>query len=117
MPKCIYCESSGPFNEEHPLPRCLGEFRDAPKLFSVCKKCNHEIGRAEEQFCRASPEAFFRAWFNVEGRSSHEEINPFERGSAGGQAIDFVAMHPEVGKPILWEVNQASRRSGKCANS
>lgn len=111
MPRCIYCESDGPFkNLEHPLPRCLGEFRDAPRLLdTICTDCNREIGRAEEQFCRAGPEAFFRAWFNVQGRSTHDQVNPFERGSAGAEAIDFVASHPESGLPILWEVNRGEQ--------
>ncbi len=101
---CIYCNSSGPFNEEHPLPRCLGEFRNAPKLYSVCKECNGKIGReSEDQFCRAGPEAFFRNYFGGKGRKSHEKVNPFERGSAGGQAIDIMGVHPESGIQVLYE--------------
>lgn len=107
---CIYCGSEGPFNEEHPLPRCLGEFRDAPLIHTgVCKTCNKEIGRAEEQFCRAGPEAFFRQYYGVAGRASHDRVNPFERGSAGAPAIDFKAVHSGLGIEILWELNSGER--------
>ncbi|NKB71490.1 MAG: hypothetical protein GKR89_30835 [Candidatus Latescibacteria bacterium] len=103
---CIYCGSAGPFNEEHPLPRCLGEFREAPPIQTgVCKTCNGEIGRAEEQFCRAGPEAFFRQYYDVSGRASHNRVNPFERGSAGAPAIDYKAIHSGLGIEILWELN------------
>lgn len=111
MPKCIYCGSSGPFSEEHPLPACLGEFEGAPMLLErVCKDCNRAIGKAEEQFCRAGPEAFFRVYFGVEGRKSHDKVNPFERGSAGASAIDLVAPHPESGIPVLWELNKGEAK-------
>jgi hypothetical protein len=101
---CIYCNSSRPANEEHPLPRCLGEFKNAPKLYSVCTECNGKIGReSEEQFCRAGPEAFFRNYFGVKGRKSHETVNPFERGSAGSLPIDIVGVHPTSGIKVLYE--------------
>jgi len=110
MSRCIYCNSGGPFSEEHPLTACLGEFAGAPLLLDrVCKSCNTEIGRAEEQFCRASPEAFFRAYYGISGRVSHEKVNPFERGSAGGLAIDFLAVHPEIDAETLWEFNPGEK--------
>ncbi len=108
--RCIYCGSIGPFDEEHTLPRCLGEFKNSPKLNNrVCRNCNGQIGReSEEQFCRSGPEAFFRNFFNVQGRKSHEPVNLFERGSAGGKAIDIVAPHPETGINVLYEKDPGS---------
>lgn len=108
--QCIYCQSPGPFSKEHALPRCLGEFEGFPLLTDrVCKGCNHTIGQAEEQFCRSGPDAFFRKLLGIDGRSSHKEVNPFERGSAGAKPIDFVALHPELALPILWEWNLGER--------
>lgn len=104
--KCIYCKSSDPFSKEHALPRSLGEFSGFPPLINrVCAKCNRYIGRLEEQFGRSGPEAFFRKYLNIEGRNTHDEVNPFQRGSAGAKPIDFTALHPETGIEVLWEFN------------
>jgi len=108
--KCIYCGSTGPFNKEHALPMCLGEFKGFPPLINkVCKNCNEEIGKFEEQFGRSGPESFFRKYLNIEGRNTHDKNNPFERGSAGAKPIDFIAPHPEEGIEILWEFNPGER--------
>ena len=108
--KCIYCPSSGPFSEEHALPRSLGEFRGFPPLINrVCAKCNGYIGRLEEQFGRSGPEAFFRKYLNIEGRDTHDEVNLFQRGSAGAKPIDFTALHPETGIEVLWEFNPGEK--------
>lgn len=110
MSACIYCNAGGPFSEEHPLPACLGEFLDAPLITDrVCEFCNREIGKAEEQFCRSGPEAFFRQYYGVEGRKSREKVNPFERGSAGAPPIDFLALHLGLGVEILWEFNPGEK--------
>jgi hypothetical protein len=102
--KCIYCGSTGPFNKEHALPMCLGEFKGFPPLIDkVCINCNKEIGKFEEQFGRSGPEAFFRKYLNIEGRNTHGKVNPFERGSAGAKPIDFIACLPGEDIEILWE--------------
>jgi len=108
--KCIYCDSIGPFSKEHALPRSLGEFSDFPPLINrVCAKCNRDIGRLEEQFGRSGPEAFFREYLNIEGRDTHDKVNPFQRGSAGAKPIDFTALDPETGIEILWEFNPGEK--------
>lgn len=108
--QCIYCSSAGPFSNEHAIPRCLGEFQGFPVLTDrICRSCNNQIGQVEEQFCRSGPEAFFRTLLGIGGRPTHELVNPFERGSAGAKPIDFVALHPELGIPILWEFNRGER--------
>lgn len=108
--KCIYCDSSGPFSEEHALPRSLGEFSGFPLLIKrVCVKCNGHIGRLEEQFGRSGPEAFFRQYLNIEGRDTHDEVNPFQRGSAGAKPIDFTALLPGTDIEILWEFNPGEK--------
>lgn len=75
----------------------------------VCTECNGAIGQAEEQLGRSGPEAFLRSFYNIAGRASHKQVNPFLRGSAGAHAIDFVAPHRESGIPILWEFNRQGR--------
>jgi len=102
--KCIYCGSTGSFNKEHALPMCLGEFKGFPPLINkVCTNCNKEIGKFEEQFGRSGPEAFFRKYLNIEGRNTHDKVNPFQRGSAGAKPIDFIACLPGEDIEILWE--------------
>jgi hypothetical protein len=110
MSTCIYCGSTGPFSDEHSIPACLGEFRGFPLLTDrICKTCNNEIGKLEEQFCRSGPEGFFRRLLGIGGRKSHTKANPFHRGSGGGKPIDFEADHPVYGFPILWELNPGDR--------
>lgn len=108
--KCIYCDSIGPFSKEHALPRSLGEFSGFPPLINrVCAKCNEDIGKLEEQFGRSGPEAFFRKYLNIEGRATHDKVNPFKRGSAGAKPIDFTALLPEADIEILWEFNPGEK--------
>jgi len=110
LQKCIYCDSIGPFSEEHALPRSLGEFSGFPPLINrVCTKCNEDIGRLEEQFGRSGPEAFFREYLNIEGRDTHNNINPFKRRSAGAKPIDFTALLPEEDIKVLWEFNSGEK--------
>lgn len=66
----------------------------------------------EQQFCRCGPEGFRRSALGITGRPSHTRVNPFERGSSKGKAIDLVAPLPESLSgppeeriPILWEFN------------
>jgi len=108
--KCIYCDSIGPFSKEHALPRSLGEFSGFPLLINrVCTKCNEDIGRLEEQFGRSGPGAFFREYLNIDGRDTHNKVNPFQRGSAGAKPIDFTALLPEEDIKVLWEFNPGEK--------
>src|ERR1700760_1594507 len=90
--KCIYCGAIAD-SLEHPLPAALGEFKDAPLLDGrICKPCNNKrLGLLDEQLTRCGPEALLRRFYNVQGRTTHEGINVFERGSAKGHRIDLRA--------------------------
>ena len=103
--KCIYCGSPGPFSVEHPLPWCLGVFRNSPLLNNcICRTCNGRIGGLEQQLGRSGPEAYFRQRLGIAGRPSHDKIDPFQRGSLGAKPIDVIRSHPETGIPILWSI-------------
>jgi len=101
---CIYCPE--PANSlEHPLPAAFGEFADAPYLDDrVCKACNNtRLGVLDEQFARCGPEGFLRRHYGVRGRLHHEAVNPFYRGSAGGQRLEFKAYDEQIGTEVLIE--------------
>ena len=100
---CIYCESE-PASEEHAFPACFGEFEGFPLLLNtICRRCNEKIGLAEQQLCRSGIEGVLRSVLGLTGRTKHEPVNPFERGSAGAPPIEFTARHPESNLDVLWE--------------
>lgn len=107
---CIYC-SATPDSVEHPLPAALGEFRDAPQLDRrICKPCNNKLGLLDEQLTRCGPEALLRRFYNVQGRAKHESVNVFERGSAGGQRLDFRAKDEALGFEVAMEIENGTPR-------
>jgi hypothetical protein len=89
---CLYCDSE-PASCEHSLPAALGEFVNAPLLENrLCGDCNNKrIGKLDEQFARCGIEALLRTQLGIKGRSHHEEVNPFYRGSSGGGRIQASA--------------------------
>jgi len=110
--KCIYCGASGPFADEHAIPRSLGKFKNFPLLKNrICNTCNNVIlGECEQQIGRSGPEALFKKYLGIEGRKSHDNVNSFLRGSAGAKPIDFLAPLPEnPDVQILWEINPEGR--------
>src|SRR5689334_8470232 len=52
---------------------------------------------------RSGPEAFIRRYYNITGRSGHDSVNPFYRGSAGGQRLEMKVFDPKLGFEILME--------------
>gem|GEM_PF-4025491 len=79
------------------MPAAFGEFQEAPNLTDrLCKACNQRLGLLDEQFARCGPEAFLRRHFGVQGRSTHERVNPFYRGSAGGRALAMTSYDSNV---------------------
>lgn len=89
------------------MPACLGNFRNFELLYNkLCSQCNSEIGLIEEQFCRCGPEAFFRRIIGIKGRRHHKSINPFYRGSAGGQRIVMKTTHPTLDCSIFCEIEE-----------
>lgn len=112
MELCLYCDSPAD-SLEHTLPAAFGEFENAPELLNrVCAKCNNTtLGRLDEQLARCGPEAFLRKFFGVQGRRSHDKVNPFERGSAGGQRLDMRAWDDKRGVEVALEFENGSPRN------
>ena len=108
--KCIYCLVEAD-SREHPLPAAFGEFRDAPYLDGrICKTCNNRLGLLDEQFGRCGPEALLRKFYGVQGRPTHDRVNVFERGSAGGHRVDLRAKDRALGFDVLLEIENGTAR-------
>ncbi len=98
MPNCIYCEASD-ITVEHPLPRGLGNFKGyVPLADRVCSRCNGICSQPDEQLCRCGSEAFFRKFLGVSGRSGHDEVNSFYRGSSRGGRLEMLGTNHETGE-------------------
>jgi hypothetical protein len=101
---CIYCANEANSTEHH-LPFALGNFKGyVPLLHRVCSVCNGKCGKLDEQLSRASIEAWHRIRLGIEGRKSHEKVNPFYRGSSGGKPIEMTALNPTTGKTVPLEL-------------
>jgi hypothetical protein len=98
MAGCIYCGSTD-LNIEHHLPRALGSFKGyMPLTDRVCKRCNGICGQLDEQLVRCGSEAFFRMFLGISGRSAHEKVNPFYRGSSRGGRLEMVGTNHDTGQ-------------------
>jgi hypothetical protein len=96
------------------MPACLGMdyFYNFEKLYhKLCGGCNGKISVLEEQFCRCGPEAFFRIIKGIKGRKHHEKVNPFYRGSAGGQKIRLKSKHPFKDCDIFCEMKEGGENA------
>jgi hypothetical protein len=104
MSVCLYCPNEA-HSLEHPLPAAFGEFRDAPLLENrVCAPCNNErLGLLDEQLSRCGPEAVLRRFFGVQGRVTHDKVNPHYRGSAGGRRLEMKGYDKEMGVEVELE--------------
>jgi hypothetical protein len=104
MSICLYC-SNDAHSVEHPLPAAFGEFQDAPLLVDrVCTPCNNKrLGLLDEQLSRCGPEAVLRRFFGVQGRATHDKVNPHYRGSAGGRRLEMKAHDSEIGLEVELE--------------
>jgi hypothetical protein len=113
--KCIYCPAEAD-SVEHHLPRALGNFKGyVPLLDRVCSGCNGKLGLLDEQLCRSGIEAFFRTHLEIDGRKQHEKVNPFYRGSAGGQRLEMVGINQATGQDVLLElVGSTEARELRC---
>jgi hypothetical protein len=101
---CIYCGSQEGFCHAHAVPRGFGTFKDQPSLDRVCEKCDHEIGKAEEQLIKCGPEALFRMILGIKGRSGKKSTSPFRRGHAGQEPIKMKFQYPDTNYEVLGEV-------------
>jgi hypothetical protein len=110
MSTCVYCDREAD-SLEHVLPASFGEFERAPNLVDrICTKCNNSLGLLDEQYSRCGPEAFFRMLYGIQGRSKHDKVNIFERGSAGGQRFDFKAKDENLGIEVALECENGTYR-------
>ncbi len=108
---CLYCPDP-PNSLEHPLLAAFGEFENAPKLEDrVCKACNeNRLGILDEQLARAGLEAFLRRFYGITGRSGHEPVNPFYRGSAAGYRLEMKSYDKNLCMEVLLEVENGVPR-------
>jgi hypothetical protein len=101
---CLYCETPAD-SLEHVIPAAFGELLHAPNLDGrICRACNTRLGLLDEQLARCGPEAMLRRFYNIQGRASHDSVNPFERGSAKGQRIEFAGWDEEKGIEVNLEI-------------
>jgi len=116
IPTCIYCGLRD-VTVEHPLPRALGNFRGyVPLTDRVCKRCNLICGQLDEQLCRSGDAAFFRKFLGISGRSGHDDVNPFYRGSSRGGALEmFGTSHGTGEEKELELVGPSTVRELRCA--
>jgi hypothetical protein len=105
MSTCLYCTNEA-HSVEHPLPAAFGEFQDAPLLEDrVCTPCNNKrLGLLDQQLSRCGPESVFRRFFDVQGRPTHEKVNPHYRGSAGGHRLEMKSYDTEMGVEVELEI-------------
>jgi len=111
MATCVYCGASD-VTLEHPLPRALGNFKGyVPLEDRLCSRCNVICGQLDEQLCRCGSEAFFRKFLGVSGRSGHEDVNPFYRGSSRGGRLEMTGTNHDTGQEK--ELELVGPNSGK----
>jgi hypothetical protein len=112
--KCIYCSSEAD-SEEHHLPYALGKFKGyVPLLDRVCSSCNGKCGKLDEQLSRTGIEAWHRIRLEITGRKSHEKVNSFYRGSAGGKPIEMTGLNPKTGKAVHLELKGGNKVQELC---
>ena len=109
MKTCLYCTAEA-ISLEHVLPAAFGEFKDAPNLNNyICACCNNgPLGLLDQQIARCGPEALLRKFYAVEGRAEHIKVNPFARGSAKGQRLEFSTFDREVGVEVNLEIENGN---------
>jgi hypothetical protein len=112
---CIYCGAHAD-SLEHPLIAALGEFENAPLLPNrICTDCNggKRLGLLDEQYARCGPESFLRRHYRIRGRDKHEKVNPFYRGSAGGQRLEMLAYDEVAGFHVLIECENGTYQQAR----
>jgi hypothetical protein len=114
MSSCLYCRNQ-PTSLEHPLPAAFGEFKNAPLLgHRVCTSCNNtRLGLLDEQLSRCGPEAVLRRFFGLQGRTTHDKVNPHYRGSAGGHRLEMKAYDTSMGIQVELECLKGQVRQSR----
>jgi len=83
----------------------MGSFKNQPTLkYRVCKKCDREIGKCEEQLIKCGPEALFRIILGIIGRSGSTSTSPFHRKHAGSGPIECKVKYPNTDYEVLVEL-------------
>jgi hypothetical protein len=102
---CIYCNERTADAREQPLPQALGGFLNyQPLRDRLCQPCNEEIGKAELEFARLSPEAVLRntEWVRRGGKPK-SAASPFTPRTIGGKHLSVSARDPKTGYTLLWQ--------------
>jgi len=104
---CLYCSNPAD-STEHVLPAAFGYFRNAPMLPDrLCSNCNNKkLGVLDEQLARCGIEGFFRKYYGIVGRKEHDLVNPFIRGSAGGNRIEATTFDSTAGREVPLEMSR-----------
>lgn len=109
---CVYtdpeglCDGQAPLsNNEHYLPRALGNFHgNEPLTDRICQSCQRHFGQLEDVFAHNSAEAFFREMVGRVGRKNHRGKNIFYESTMGISPLTVLGKPPGFEFEILWEL-------------
>jgi len=101
---CIYCGTTQNLcRQSHIVSRNLGAFENQPSLhYKVCKTCEGEIGKCEEQIAKSGLEALIRENLGIKGRHKNS-ISSFERKHSGHGPIKMKAKIPGIDDEFLFK--------------
>jgi len=101
---CIYCSSTQDLcRQSHIVSRNLGTFKNQPSLhYKICKTCEGEIGKCEEQIAKSGREALIREDLGIKGRHKNS-ISSFERKHSGHGPIKMKARIPGIDDEFLFK--------------
>lgn len=102
---CIYCSNTKDLcKSAHIIPRLFGKFKNQPTLkYKVCKACDEEFGKCEEQLAKCGPEALFRYNLGLKGRHRKKSHSPFKRKHSGHGPIQMKVTIPYTEHQALVE--------------
>ena len=90
--QCLFCESGGPFTEEHIIPASLGN-NDLVLTDQVCKQCNNYFGsKVEAPILNKSPLAFWRTFLGI--RTKRGELPSVDLSQPHCQSGKLASVHP-----------------------
>ena len=90
------CDGQAPLsNNEHYLPRALGNFQgNEPLTDRICESCQKRFGQLEDVFAHNSAEAFFREMVGRVGRENHRGKNIFYEPTVGISPLTVLGRPP-----------------------
>lgn len=99
--RCVYTRPTGlccgdsELNDEHYLPRGLGNFRNYRSLKDmICERCNGRFSKLDEVLLNSGPEAIFRRIYGIQGRKKHRKTDPFHEFTHGRPPVEVVGRLP-----------------------